>query len=260
MFEKDTLRMLNMRWILLSAIAFFITILFIALRSRVGFGPILAAGIISYISAWLALRTARQRGNRSLIAAFAYHLMTWAFILWAVSFVLVEFNVVTAGKRVGGVSSDYVIVLGAGLKGEEPSISLSSRLQKASEYLGQNPDAKVIVSGGRGNGESISEAEAMKRYLVNKGIEEKRIIKEEQSTSTRENLLFSKDILDDYHATGNEKLVVITSDYHAFRTGMIAEDIGLKISVISSLTPLYVYISGCVREYFAVLSVFFNIT
>jgi uncharacterized SAM-binding protein YcdF (DUF218 family) len=247
---------LNNKFTWLSAIAFPIVIALIAFRSSLGFGPILAAGLISYILFWLGLRETRRRGNRSRIAAVGYYAMTAVFLLWLVSFVYIEFNVISEGKSSDVARGEYAIVLGAGLKGEEPSVSLSSRLQKASEYLKQNRGLKVIVSGGQGQGEAITEAEAMKRYLIARGIEDVRIIEEDKATSTRENLIFSEKILEAFHVTQSDNIIVITSDYHAFRTKMLAKDLGLKISVLPSKTPLGVYISGCIREYFAVVDTF----
>ena len=80
-----------------------------------------------------------------------------------------------------------IIVLGAGLKGDTPSLALERRLEKAAEYMNKNGNAIAIVSGGQGKGETISEAQAMENYLLNHGIREDRIIKEDNSTSTYEN-------------------------------------------------------------------------
>lgn len=246
------------KFIWLSSIAFLMTIVLITFRSSLGFGPILAAGLISYISAWLAFREKRRRGSRSKTAVIGYYAMAAVFILWLASFAFVEYNVIQAGKAGDEAVGEYVIVLGAGLKGDEPSVSLSSRLQKASEYLNQNQNTKVVVSGGQGEDETISEAEAMKRYLISNGIAEARIIEENKATSTRENLMFSEEILEAFHVSRDNRTIVITSDYHAFRTRMIAESIGLNAAVLPSKTPLGVYISGCIREYFAVIDTYLS--
>ena len=89
---------------------------------------------------------------------------------------------------------DYIIVLGAGLKGDTPSLALERRLEKAAEYMNKNGNAIAIVSGGQGKGETISEAQAMENYLLNHGIREDRIIKEDNSTSTYENFEYSSRI------------------------------------------------------------------
>jgi uncharacterized SAM-binding protein YcdF (DUF218 family) len=88
-----------------------------------------------------------------------------------------------------------LIVLGAGVNGTVPSLSLRERLDAAYDYLQEHPNTICVVSGGQGSGEDISEAECMYRYLVEKGIESKRIYKEDRSTSTEENMKFSLDII-----------------------------------------------------------------
>jgi len=90
---------------------------------------------------------------------------------------------------------DAVIILGAGIKGERLSLTLKYRLDKGLEYIALNPNAKIIVTGGKGPGESITEAEAMRRYLVSQGIENDRIIIEDKATSTYENLMYSSEFL-----------------------------------------------------------------
>ena len=91
-------------------------------------------------------------------------------------------------------------MLGAGLKGDTPSLALERRLEKAAEYMNKNGNAIAIVSGGQGKGETISEAQAMENYLLNHGIREDRIIKEDNSTSTYENFEYSKLMMDEGQA------------------------------------------------------------
>ena len=88
-------------------------------------------------------------------------------------------------------SNDYAIILGAKVNGEIPSLSLQYRLDAALDYAKENPHVYLILSGGQGAGEHISEAKAMKRFLVENGIQEERLLIEDMSTSTYENLLYS---------------------------------------------------------------------
>lgn len=108
-------------------------------------------------------------------------------------------------------SSDikYAVILGAGLNGDQISERLKIRLDTALLYLKEN-HIPIIVSGGQGEDELISEAEAMKRYLIDNGIESDRILLEDKSTSTYENLLFSKNTM----KLENPKIALVTSDYH----------------------------------------------
>ena len=122
---------------------------------------------------------------------------------------------------------DAVIVLGAGLRGESLSIILRNRLDEAIEYYNENPEAYIVVSGGQGPDEDISEAEAMERYLYEQGVPLSKIIKEDKSTSTEENFRFSKAILDERLENGYS-VGFITDDFHIYRAGKTAERVGFQ--------------------------------
>ena len=133
----------------------------------------------------------------------------------------------TTGKE------DAVIVLGAAVKDNELSKALKSRLDASFEYLSDNPDAIVVVSGGKGHDESMSEAEAMEKYLVSLGVDKNRIIKEEKSTSTYENFKFSKELLNN-RLGDNYSTVFVTNNFHVLRASFIAKDAGLNCKHIGS--------------------------
>jgi len=124
-------------------------------------------------------------------------------------------------------NEDAVIVLGAGIRGETVLPLLANRLDKAAEYYANNQNAVIVVSGGQGPGEDITEALAMERYLIEKGVPKEQIFKEESSTSTYENISFSKEILDILFDDSYET-VIITSDFHIFRAVQVAEKSGLN--------------------------------
>lgn len=117
---------------------------------------------------------------------------------------------------------DYLIVLGAQVRGERVTKSLAKRLDKAYEYLVRNEDTIVVCTGGQGSGEDITEALAMKRYLMDKGIDESRIIMEDKSTSTYENLKFALDIIGDKDA----KVAIVTNNFHVYRAVRLGEYVG----------------------------------
>ncbi len=130
-------------------------------------------------------------------------------------------------------NADYVIVLGAKVNGTRPSRVLRQRLDTAIEYAEQNSDSEIIVTGGKGTDEDISEAEAMKNYLVKKGISGDRIITENKAADTGENLEFSKDIIGDT----DKSIVIVTSDFHMYRAVKIAEQTGFtRISGLPART------------------------
>lgn len=141
---------------------------------------------------------------------------------------------------------EYIVVLGAAINGEKVSNTLKSRLDKALEYYNKNKDIKIIVSGGQGKDEIISEAEAMYRYLIDKGVDLKQVIKEDKSTTTLENIIYSKQILKDKN---KEKILIVTNDYHLFRARLIAYILGLEDEGLSSQSSLSGRIYYMVREY-----------
>lgn len=120
--------------------------------------------------------------------------------------------------------ADYVVVLGAQWKQSGPSYVLQKRLDTAAEYLQQNPETVAVVSGGQGSNEPISEALGMKEYLIKAGISQERIIMEDQSTNTYENLLYSGLLLD----KGNARVVIVTNNFHIFRAVHIAQKQGYR--------------------------------
>lgn len=126
--------------------------------------------------------------------------------------------------------ADYMIVLGAGLNKDEISLTLKQRLDKAIEYSKERQNVTIIVSGGQGHNETISEASAMSRYLIENGIDKEKIILEDKSTSTFENFKYSYEKI--YSLEGdaikNKKIKVVTSDFHAFRSSIIGRRVGFN--------------------------------
>ncbi|MDN4073918.1 YdcF family protein [Fictibacillus terranigra] len=147
---------------------------------------------------------------------------------------------------------DYVLVLGAGIKDGKPSRVLKERLDKASEYLHEHPHAKVAVSGGLTDGERETEAEAMGKYLKNKGVPSGSIVYEHKATSTYENIKFSQELMKKYLSPEKEqRVLIISSDFHLHRAKCLAEDIGLKAFGQGSSVPLSVTPQVHVREILA---------
>ena len=148
---------------------------------------------------------------------------------------------------------DAVIVLGAGLRGETPSQSLTLRLDAACDYAQKNPQAMIVVSGGQGDNETIPESLAMKRYLVAKGVDENRILEENQSKNTKENIKFSKALLDTCFDTPYS-VAVISNDFHILRAEYYANASGFDyVTHASSKTPFSIFIPATLRESAALL-------
>ena len=154
------------------------------------------------------------------------------------------------------VPVDAVIVLGAGVNGETPSAALWSRIRAAEDYLETHPDVPVVLSGGQGAGEAISEAEAMRRALwTEDGAENARLLLEERSTNTAENFRFSKALLEERGLdTETAVVAVVTNDFHCFRAHMIAQKQGLRtIDVPAELPWWWLTANYYLREAFAVV-------
>lgn len=146
--------------------------------------------------------------------------------------------------------AEYVIVLGAQVRGSKITKSLAKRLDAAYEYGCENTTCKIIVSGGQGVGEDLPEAEAMKKYLIEKGIDENRIIEENKSTTTKENLVFSMKIINDFDAS----VVIITNNFHVFRATRLAKKIGYtNISAKAAKSDNHLIINYMVRESLAMV-------
>ena len=143
--------------------------------------------------------------------------------------------------------TDAVIILGCQVRGEEPSVMLKSRLDAALDVLRENPEAVCIASGGKGDNENISEAECMRRYLIANGIEDARIIVEDKSESTEENLAFSRVILDKLGISDN--IMIVTSEFHQYRAAVYAKKNGLQTGSHSAKTPVWNLLNYWVREW-----------
>jgi uncharacterized SAM-binding protein YcdF (DUF218 family) len=147
---------------------------------------------------------------------------------------------------------DALIVLGGGVRGERILLPLQLRLDAAIAYLGKNPDAVIVVSGGKGFGEAVSEAYAMKQYLVQHDIPEGQILEEDQSTSTSENFKFSKKMLNGKLAA-DYSVCYITNDFHIFRSMQLAQLAGLEPTHLHAQTPWYTIPNNYVREILALM-------
>lgn len=119
---------------------------------------------------------------------------------------------------------DYIIVLGAHVNGVQLSKALLERTRRALEYLEKNPKTRAVLSGGQGEGETVSEAEAMCRYLEDHGIDRERLILEDRSTNTKENLDFSLSLIGDLNAS----IGIVTNHFHVFRGVAIGKKCGCK--------------------------------
>lgn len=179
----------------------------------------------------------------------------WAFFfIGLLLFGAVEARILSQYNAQAAPSADYVIILGAQWRSTGPSEVLRRRLDKAIDYLEQNPDTSVIVSGGQGGNESIPEAVGMREYLIEAGIGEERILVEDQSASTYQNLVLSAEFLD----RENDRVVVVTNNFHMFRALAIAKKQGyLNVEGLAAGSSPWVVPNNLLREFMGVVKDFF---
>ena len=191
-------------------------------------------------------------------------------------FSMVEILIFTGAASRDASNLDYLIVLGARVKEDGLSKSLKSRLDKAIDYLEENPGTVLVLSGGQGEDEPVSEAAAMRDYLLFNGVNERQLILETRSFSTVENIAYSRVAIEEdqlrrkaHHARSDIsmdpgtyeviedkplKIGVLTSDYHVFRAEQIAKRWGIPdIYGVSCETDPVLLVHFCVRECAAIL-------
>jgi len=163
-------------------------------------------------------------------------------------FIAVEGIIFFGGMKTPENGLDCIIVLGARVNGREPSGALRNRIDRAGEYLEANPDPIAILSGGKGSDEQISEAQCMYERLIARGIAPERLILEDNSTDTSENMRFSRELIPE----NTETIGIITNNFHMFRSLAIARKEGLEnASGVPVATSLFSYPHYMVREFFA---------
>ena len=168
-----------------------------------------------------------------------------------------EANVIlTARRDMSMIPADAVIILGAGVNGTTPSLTLRTRLEAALDYLEAHPDVPVVLSGGQGPGEAVTEARCMADWLTARGVEPERLLLEEDSTSTAENFAYSKVCLE---AAGIDpdtaRIAFITNDFHVYRAGYLASQAGYEqtFGIPAELPWRYLEVNYYLRESFALV-------
>lgn len=164
-------------------------------------------------------------------------------------FLLLEGCIISGMIRSPKEPVEYLIVLGAQVKGTRVSKALHQRLSRAAEYLQEHEDTIVIVSGGQGSGEDISEAQAMKNWLIEQGIARERILEEDKSVNTSQNIRFSQELIEDKEAA----VGIVSNDFHVFRAVHIAKAQGLDAVSIPAPSSPGMYPHYMMREAFAVM-------
>ncbi len=228
---------------------------------------IICAGILLLIDTFFMLFVSNKNAGIWALGIFSLLLIAygvffedlknfiWLHIIVALGLVLLfDFWLALAvygRKSTAKFDEDAAIVLGSGIRGDHVSPNLAKRLDKAIEYSQKNPQTFIIVSGGQGRDEQITEAQAMERYLISKGVPQEKIIKEEKSTTTEENFLFSLEIARE-RGLNTGKMLYITSAFHVYRAGLLLKRMGIKMHHIGSGVMWYTLPMNYMREVMAI--------
>lgn len=224
-------------------------------------GRVRPAFIWNAIGAVFLFAGALEFGLR--FSVYAYIIAKWWLIypLLAVMFffMFVEALIIDAASGSGDPESRYAVVPGSALFGAKISLNLKNRLVAAEAYMKRYPGAVVVVAGGRGPDELVTEAEAMKKYLVGQGISESRILEEKISRTTYENISNALDLIQENFHERPDRLTVISSDFHLFRASLICRRLG--VATVRTW-PAWVHPLArptfFMREFFAVIKSFFS--
>lgn len=203
--------------------------------------------LVSFLASWIL----NYIKNHSIVIAKPLQIGFFLlFFIGTLSFVIIEGTIIYYANQEPNIEADYLIILGAQVRGDHISKALKLRLDKAVGYLLENKKVPVIVSGGQGPGENLSEAEAMASYLVLCGIEKERIIQENQSVNTNQNIRFSKK----YVKSTDSNIYIVSNGFHIFRAVSIAKKQGLPNAVgFSAPSDKGLLLSYYIREVFAVV-------
>jgi len=184
--------------------------------------------------------------SNNIIVPSLFKILFWGVVAIGIGmFIISEGLIISKMTSTPKVECDYIIVLGAQIKGTKVTNSLRERLDTAYDYIVLNPNTKIIVSGGQGEGEDVTEAYAMKEYLVARGIEESKITMENCSSNTNENMKFSVRFIADKNAS----VGIVTSNFHIYRSIKLAKAQELTtVSGIASPCDSILFLNYMVRE------------
>ena len=174
---------------------------------------------------------------------------TAALVCGLALFCVTEYFIIRASFGTAEPQSEYLIVLGAKVRENGPSVSLQDRISAAAAFLQEHPNVIAIVSGGQGKDEPMAEADCMYQNLIALGIPESRIWVEDQSTSTDENLRFSLNLIEEKTGTRPQKIAILSSEYHLLRASLMLKKLGVEFEGVPAKTSrVSQLINHCMRE------------
>ena len=186
-----------------------------------GYTPMRFSGYLLFAAAVFLLLWGFLAGRRGKLAKVLWRVLLACLMLGLGVFTVLETQVIRYGRTDRETAVSAVVILGAGVNGTVPSLSLQVRLEAALDYLQDKPDIPIVVTGSQGPGEDISEARCMADWLMARGISEDRILLEDQADNTEENIQFSRELLADKGIDLTDNIAVVTSDYHLYRASLL---------------------------------------
>ncbi len=242
-------------------------------RQRLGRGAPIAAAVCAAAGVFCAFVYTPMRFSGYLFLAAAVYFLAWfalgllggrpgralRFVLLALLiaglalFAVLEFRVVSYGHTDRETKVAAVVILGAGVNGSEPSLSLQSRLEAALAYVADKPDIPIVVTGSQGPGEDLPEGQCMAQWLEEHGIAPERILIDTQADNTEENIRYSKALLARQGLDETAQVAVVTADYHLYRTSLYW-NADTMVPVAAHMPPGYwlLDVNYYIREAFAV--------
>ena len=175
---------------------------------------LLCAAALSLV--WGFLEARREKKPFRIARRVLVGLLALGLALFAV----LEIQVIRWSRTDWETQPAAVVVLGAGVNGTEPSLSLLVRLEAALDYISDKPDIPIVVTGSKGPGEDISEAECMADWLIAHGVERGRVLLEDQADNTEENIRYSREILREQGVDTTANIAVVSADYHLYRASL----------------------------------------
>ena len=206
-------------------------------------------GFLLALYASICLR--RQKNIFEKFPKSFHYLCRITTITFIVSFVVIESIVIINGFKKDDIKPDYIVVLGAAIKDDKPSTVLSYRLDEAYKQYLKYPSARIVCSGGKAVNEKYSEAEVMRKYLMNLGIPKEQILLEDNSFTTHQNLTNTYELVNDKNAT----FLIVTNNFHAYRAKLLADKIEMNAYSSPSQKLFNGFTSSYIREYFSIIKV-----
>lgn len=188
----------------------------LAVYSAMRFSGFLMLAAAAFLLLWGFLA-----GRRGKLAKILWRVLLACLILGLGVFSMLEAQVIRYSRTDRETEVSAVVILGAGVNGTVPSLSLRVRLEAALDYIADKPEIPIVVTGSQGPGEDISEARCMADWLMARGVSEDRILLEEQADNTEENIQFSQELLADKEIDLTDHIAVVTSDYHLYRASLL---------------------------------------